>query len=116
VKSKPPEIASVLTAVMMAQGHAETVPLSQITAGKLVHRVDPVLPPSAQAKDPGGTVVLSATIGKNGNVREVRLISGPETLGTAATEAIHQWLYEPFQVAGQPVEAQTTITITFPPR
>jgi TonB family protein len=115
-KTGSPAVATALTAVMMSQGSAEAVPVSQITAGKLIYQVDPVFPASARAKELSGAVVLAAIVTKSGSVKDVSVISGPELLGAAAADAVSQWRYQPYRAAGQPVDAQTTITVTFPPR
>jgi TonB family protein len=111
-KTRQPEITTTLTAVTMPQGTSESAP---ITTGKLIHRVDPAYPAAARARKLSGVAVLSATVSKTGAVKEVNLISGPEMLGTEAVKAIRQWRYEPYQVAGQPVDVKTTITVNFPP-
>jgi TonB family protein len=111
-KSRQPEVTTTLSAVTMPQGTSE---FAQITAGKLIHRVDPAYPAAARAKRVSGVAVLSALVSKTGTVKDVNLISGPEVLGLEAAKAIRQWRYEPYQVAGQPVDVRTTITVTYPP-
>jgi protein TonB len=34
-------------------------------------------------------------------------------LTAAATEAVHQWLYRPYLLNGQPLEVETQITVSF---
>jgi protein TonB len=34
-------------------------------------------------------------------------------LATAAIDAVKQWRYKPYLLNGQPVEAETTVTVTF---
>jgi TonB family protein len=111
-QQKKPEITTALMAVTMPQGTSESAP---ITVGKLVHRVDPAYPAAAREKKLSGVAVLSAVVSKMGTMKEVNLISGPEALGAEAIKAIRQWRYEPYRVAGQPVDVKTTITVTFPP-
>jgi TonB family protein len=111
-QQKQPEITTALMAVTMPQGTSESAP---ITVGKLVHRVDPAYPAAARGKKLNGVAVLSAVVSKMGTMKEVNLISGPEVLGAEAVKAIRQWRYEPYRVAGQPVDVKTTITVTFPP-
>jgi hypothetical protein len=41
------------------------------------------------------------------------LSSGPSILAPAAIEAARKWRFEPIQVAGEPVEFLTTITVSF---
>lgn len=82
-------------------------------AGRVVTRVEPVYPPDAKASKIEGSVVLSALIGKDGNVEDLSVISGPSTLTGAAIDAVKQWTYNPFHLNGLPVEVRTTITVNF---
>jgi protein TonB len=60
-----------------------------------------------------GTVQLSATISKEGNISDVKVLSGDAQLSRAATDAVRQWKYKPYLLNGEPVEIQTQITINF---
>jgi protein TonB len=84
-----------------------------VITGLLVHRVEPTYPPVAQQAHIQGSVVLTAIIDKNGNVQQLRLVSGPPLLVPAAIEAVKQWHYKPFLLNGEPLEVETTVTINF---
>ncbi len=84
-----------------------------VTAGMLLHRVEPPYPVLAKAARIQGTVVLTAIIDKEGNIRDLRLASGHPMLVPAAIEAVRQWRYRPYLLSGQPVEVETTITVNF---
>ena len=58
-------------------------------------------------------VVLTAIIDKDGNVQNLQLVSGHPMLAPAAIEAVKQWRYKPFLLNGQPLEVETTVTVTF---
>jgi protein TonB len=60
-----------------------------------------------------GTVVLQAVIGKDGTIRELRLISGHPMLAPAAIEAVKQWRYRPYLLNGEPVEVDTQVNVNF---
>ncbi len=60
-----------------------------------------------------GKVSLSAVIGADGKVREVKILSGNKILSAAAARAIRQWRYEPFLKDGQRVEAETNVGVLF---
>jgi protein TonB len=60
-----------------------------------------------------GTVVLAATISKNGTIENLRVTSGPEGLQQAAVDAVRTWRYRPYLLDGQPVEVETTINVIF---
>jgi TonB family protein len=60
-----------------------------------------------------GSVVLQAVIGADGVIENLRVISGPAILATAAQQAVRQWRFKPYLQNGQPVETKTRITVNF---
>jgi periplasmic protein TonB len=58
-------------------------------------------------------VVLTAIIDKDGNVQKLQLVSGHPMLAPAAIEAVKHWRYKPFLLNGQPLEVETTVTVSF---
>jgi TonB family protein len=86
---------------------------SGATPPRLVHKVDPVYPRPALMLRLQGTVVLKATITSQGTVENVRVESGNQVLAGAAVQAVRQWRYQPQLLNGQPVETETTITVSF---
>ncbi len=60
-----------------------------------------------------GTVVIQATILKTGAVGNLRAISGPALLRQAALDSVKNWRFKPSMLDGQPVEADTTVSVTF---
>ncbi len=82
-------------------------------SGQILTRVDPIYPAEAKSKGIQGVVVLSATIGADGTVQQLSLISGPPDLGTAALDAVRQWTYRPYLLNGEPTEVNTTVTVNF---
>lgn len=79
----------------------------------LVRRVDPVYPAEARSQRVQGVVVLQATIGTDGTVGNIRVISGPELLRQASIEAVRQWRYRPYLFDGQAVPVTTTVALNF---
>jgi hypothetical protein len=79
----------------------------------LVHKVEPTLSQADRTVPGQDVVVLNAIIGPDGAVTKIRPVSGPDTLVTAATEAVKWWRYQPYVVNGQPVEVETTVTVNF---
>jgi protein TonB len=61
----------------------------------------------------GGDVVLSAMIGVDGKLKNIRVVSGSPLLREAAISAAKQWRYSPYLLGGKPVETDTHITISF---
>jgi protein TonB len=58
-------------------------------------------------------VVLSATIGKDGKILDLKVESGPPLLKQAALDAVRQWEYRPYLLNGEPVEVFTQIEVNF---
>jgi TonB family protein len=81
--------------------------------GLLNSKVPPVYPPIAKAARVQGTVVLQAVIGKDGQVSELQIVSGPAMLRQAAMDAVKQWTYKPYIFNGKPVEVLTTVNVIF---
>ncbi len=78
-----------------------------------MRRVPPIYPQQAKQARIQGTVELQASIGKDGNITAVNVVSGDKTLALAAADAVKQWKYKPYLLDGQPVEIQTQITVNF---
>jgi TonB family protein len=81
--------------------------------GEPTKRVRPDYPEEARRKRIQGTVVLNATIRKDGSVTVQSVASGDPVLSPAAINAARQWHYEPILVNGQPVETPTQIQVLF---
>ena len=79
----------------------------------LLNKVVPVYPPAAKKAKIQGKVVLDAVIGTDGNVENLRVISGPPELQQSALDAVRQWTYKPYLLNGDPVEVETTINIIY---
>ncbi|MGC1373260.1 MAG: TonB family protein [Candidatus Sulfotelmatobacter sp.] len=76
-------------------------------------RVDPVYPEQAREQGIEGIVVLRVRAGRDGRVRDVRLVGGQPLLVAAAMAAVKQWQFRPHLVDGQTVEVQTRIMLIF---
>lgn len=90
-----------------------SLPASQVTAGKLLHRVSPVFPAFAKTAGIHGSVVIAATIGKDGRLKNMKLISGNGALAVEAFRAARQWVYAPYRLDGQPIEVDARIVMDF---
>ncbi|MGZ4824843.1 MAG: energy transducer TonB [Terriglobales bacterium] len=86
---------------------------SGVTQGLLIHQVKPEYPAVARSSGTQGTVVLQAVIGKDGRVKEVRIVSGLPMFTQPAVAAVKQWQYKPYVLNGQPVEIESTVTVNF---
>ncbi len=77
------------------------VHLSPGTIQVVSHPVDPNYPLLAKQMKVQGSVILQALIGKEGNIQDLRILSGPTILSTAAREAVKQWRFKPYIQSGQ---------------
>jgi protein TonB len=84
-----------------------------IEAAKIVSQLQPVYPTLARQASIQGAVLLQAVIDKDGRVSELQVLSGSPLLARAALDAVKQWRYQPTLLNGQPVEVETTITVSF---
>ena len=83
-------------------------------AAEIVSRpVEPNYPLLAKQMKVQGAVVLQALIGRDGNIQDLNILSGPAILSTAAREAVKQWRFKPYLQSGQAVETEARITVNF---
>jgi periplasmic protein TonB len=87
--------------------------VSRVMAGNLLEKTVPQYPAIARAARIQGTVVLQATIAKDGTIQNLRVINGPPMLQQAALDAVRSWRYKPYLLNGEPVEVETTINVVF---
>lgn len=86
---------------------------AQVQQANLISQVTPVYPPLAKQARVQGTVQLEATIGADGHVENLRAISGPPLLVSAAVDAAKNWVYKPTLLNGNPIRVITLIDINF---
>lgn len=84
-----------------------------VQEAKLISRPKPVYPHLAIVARVSGVVRLAAVIGTDGQVRELRAVSGHPMLVPAAMDAVRQWHYRPTLLNGIPVEVDTEIVVMF---
>ncbi len=105
-------MSSVPTALPKAT--LATLKISQgVSQGLLIKRVQPRYPQNALAMRVQGAVELQATINKEGNISNLKVVKGDAVLARAATEAVRQWRYKPYYLNGEPVDIETQITVNF---
>lgn len=88
---------------------------AQLTPAKLLHRIDPVVPDFAKSAGIDETVLLSAVIGTDGKLKDVKFVSGDRALAIEAFRAVRDWRYRPYMLNGKPIEAETRIVMNFRP-
>jgi TonB family protein len=88
-------------------------PLGKVSSGRLIRRVNPNYPAALRKAHIEGTVVLCATIGKDGRLHNLLAFSGPQELIPYAMAAVEQWRYEPYRVDKKPVDVDSEIRVDF---
>lgn len=76
-------------------------------------RVPPQYPELARKAGISGSVVFCATLGKDGAIRELHLVSGQPLLAKAAADAVRQWHYQPYLYGGHAVAFDIRIQVNF---
>ena len=84
-----------------------------VLEGMILQKVEPKYPPMARVAHIQGDVRMLVTIDKEGNVHNLRLVSGHPILAQAAMDAVKEWKYKPFLLNGDPVEVEGAILVAF---
>jgi TonB family protein len=87
---------------------------SGVSQGLLLKKLIPIYPQDAQQARMDGRVVLQATIGADGGIHDLKVVSTPwPSLAASALWAVSHWEYRPYILNGEPVEVETTINVIF---
>lgn len=92
---------------------AEHVKMSVDTSHVLDRPVQPSYPMLARQMKVQGAVILQALISADGTIQDLKVLSGPAILASAAQEAVRQWRFKPYLQNGVPVETEAKITVNF---
>jgi len=85
-----------------------------VQAGNLLYHPNPAYPTEARNRGIEGSVILTAVITEDGQVRSLKIInSSNPLLESGVLEMIQNWRYKPTRLNGEPVEVMTTITVNF---
>ena len=84
-----------------------------IVPPKLIKSVRAIAPPDALRDFVTGNVTLDAVVEPSGQVKSMKVLSGPASFHTAAMDALKQYRYEPATQRGKPVADHITVTIKF---
>ena len=60
-----------------------------------------------------GVVIIEATIGADGRVKEAKVLRGQPLLDQAALDAVKQWQFTPTLLNNVPVPVIMTVTVNF---
>lgn len=78
-----------------------------------VTRVPASYPDAARAARIQGTVMIQVLVGKDGLVKEARIVKGIPGLDEAALEAVRRWVFKPALSKGEPVEVWVAVPVKF---
>jgi protein TonB len=92
---------------------SEHVQMSADTSAIVASPVRPNYPLLARQMKVQGSVILQALIGKDGIIQNLRVVSGPHILASAAQDAVRQWHFKPHLEGAEAVETQAKITVNF---
>jgi TonB family protein len=85
----------------------------EVAVGLVTQRIEPEYPPSARERRVQGAVVLDTLVGRDGVVEKFTAIRGDPDLAAAASAAVRQWRFKPYQSDGKGEAFQTSITVVF---
>jgi TonB family protein len=102
------EIAAKVTSD--APGHVQ---MSADAADIVARPVKPNYPLLARQMKVQGSVILQALIGRDGIIQNLRVVSGPHILASAAQDAVRQWHFKPHVEGADAVETEAKITVNF---
>lgn len=85
----------------------------RIRAPKPVYQPAPTYPVIARQARITGVVVIDCVLDEQGNVEEMKVVSGPPLLYQAAMDAVKRWRYEPTLLNDTPISVQMIVNVTF---
>lgn len=104
---------SAVSSATLTTNAAEHERLTTSSFPEIRQTVDTTYPLLGQHMRVQGSVVLQALVGTDGNIENLRVLSGPAILTAAAQQAVRQWRFKPYLQNGQPVETKARITVNF---
>ncbi|HYK88125.1 MAG TPA: energy transducer TonB [Acidobacteriota bacterium] len=80
---------------------------------RIIYSVNPEYPLLAHQAGIQGEVIITAIIDSHGNVLDMKVVSGPPLLYSAAMKALGQWKFEPTYLNGEPVAIKWNASVKF---
>lgn len=111
--TEPAVTADRETAAKVTHEAAEHVQMSANASEVVSSPVRPNYPMLARQMKVQGSVIMQALIGKDGVIQNLRVVSGPHILASAAQDAVRQWHFKPHFEGSEAVETQAKITVNF---
>jgi len=86
---------------------------TSLQLGQLISRVEPTYPDEAKQKGIEGTVKIHVIVSRDGIVQQLVRVDSPPLLVPVTVKAVQQWRYTQTLLAGQAVETEDDIAVTF---
>jgi TonB family protein len=87
---------------------------NDVTAPRVLQKVDPQYTDEARDAKIEGTVLLSVVIRPDGLAHDINVTTTPDSgLGVKAVEAVQQWKFQPGTKDGEPVAVRAMIEVNF---
>ncbi|MGB8949385.1 MAG: TonB family protein, partial [Candidatus Sulfotelmatobacter sp.] len=93
--TEPGAAGNIQTAANLTTNASERVRMSTDASDIVAHPVRPNYPLLARQMKVQGSVILQALIGRDGIIQNLRVVSGPHILASAAQDAVRQWHFKP---------------------
>jgi len=78
-----------------------------------VTKVPPVYPDMAREASVDGTVLVQALVGKDGKVKDTKVVKSIPMLDAAAVAAVKQWVFKPALSNNKPVAVWVAVPVRF---
>jgi TonB family protein len=85
----------------------------KVAEANIVTKINATYPALAKQARIQGVVHLMATVGTDGRILNLQVVSGHPLLVPAALAAVKHWVFKPTLVNGNAVEVNTPVTINF---
>jgi TonB family protein len=113
----PPDVTGLAPnpgpdAIQMFLGSAQPVG-GRLKEPQLVYKTVPSYPVAARRSGIEGKVTVEAVIDTDGNLADMRVISGPLLLQRAALDSLRNWKYRPGYLDDNPVPTKTSVIVEF---
>ncbi|HEV8368245.1 MAG TPA: TonB family protein [Pyrinomonadaceae bacterium] len=115
-------LALIIFLIVSVWIHQQTKPLDiglitidEMTLRKLaIKKVMPDFPDASKTSGSKGVAVVQLRIDQRGNAAEVEVLQAPDTLtGSAVSNAVKQWAFEPFTANGQAAQVRGKLTFYY---
>lgn len=78
-----------------------------------ITKLEPEYPALAREASVSGTVMIQALVGRDGRVKDTRIVKSIPMLDAAAVACVRQWVFKPALTHGQPVAVWVAVPVAF---